>query len=195
MMRRTVIGTFFLILLGAPGIASADDADPVLVQRWMCTFFKTASYERPDLLVSAPLPFEPNSALSHEQEEGSGGRSRTDTWSVGRFAADWRAVYKYQTRLDRPMKPEYGFSLRIEGDRTVMLPDEESVLVFLKGFDPPEFDAELEKYITGVRDPSVPEDDPLAYEFRVEFSLRSQDLRLSWRQDSFARHGLRFCNG
>jgi hypothetical protein len=193
-MRKAVTVFLFLIMFGVPGAAFADDADPVLVQRWMCTFFKTASYERPNLLASAPLPFEPNSALSHEQEQGSSGRSRIDTWSVGRFAADWRAVYKYQTRLDRPMKPEYGFSLRVEGDRTVMLPDEESVLVFLKGFEPPEFDPELEKYTTGVRDPSVPEDDPLAYEFEIEFSLRSQDLRLSWRQDSFARHGLRFCS-
>lgn len=193
-MRRLLAGLMTMFLFMPSGLAYAEDADPVLVQRWLCTFFRTAGYERPNLLASAPLPYQANSALTHQQELDSSGRYTVDNWSVGRLYGDWRSAYRFQTRLDRPMKPQYGFSLKIEGDGTVLLPDEESVMVFLKGFDPAEFDPELDTYTTGVRDTSVPEDDPLAYEFEIEFSIRSQDLRLSWRQDAFARHGMRFCS-
>lgn len=188
-MRSVMRAALFAILFAwAPAPATAGDADPVHVRRWLCTFFNAADDARPNLLPSAPLPFQRGSVLVHEQTQRT--NSVADSWSVGRRFSDWRVAYNFQTRRDR----RYGFDLDIEGARTILLPDEPSVLAFLAGFEAPTFDAELSTYHSAILDPSLPADDPLVEVFTVEFDLARQDLSLSWLLADAAVHGKRFCS-
>ena len=188
-LMRGAVSAIALIgctLATAPS-ASAEDADPIALRQWLCTFFSSPHDARPELLRSAPVAFAPGSDLAYERRRVGTQGGFAEAWKIGRRFSFWQTAY---TRYGREGRPNASFRLDVNGDRGLLLADEASVRVFFEGFPEPTF-AE-DEYTFRIVDPSEPDDDVFD-RFVITFDIRSQDMSLNWSRDEYQSYGQAFC--
>src|SRR6185312_10276427 len=156
-LRGTISAIVFTMsALAIAQRASAEDADPVALRQWLCTFFNSPHEARPNLLQSAPVAFAPGSALDHQRRQVGTQGGFAETWKIGRRFSYWQTAY---TRYGREGRPNSQFRLEVNGDRGLLLADDASVRVFFEGFPAPTY-AE-DEYTFRIVDPDAPNDEVL----------------------------------
>jgi hypothetical protein len=189
MLTRSAASVIALVacaLATAPA-ASAEDADPLALRQWLCTFFSTPHEARPELLRSAPVAFAPGSELQYERRQVGTQGGFAQTWTIGRRFSFWQTAY---TRSGRDGRPSARFRLEVNGDRGLLLADDASVRVFFEGF--PEPTLSEDEYTFRIVDPNEPHDE-IFDRFVITFDIRSQDMSMRWSREEYQSYGQAFC--
>jgi hypothetical protein len=190
LIRAVILaGMLTMASFAASPAASAQDADPLALQRWLCTFFNAPHDARPGLLRSAPVTYAERSDLQHERRQVGTQGGYAETWTIGRLMSHWRTRY---TRQGREGRPNARFRLQIEGDRGLVLADDASVRLFFERFGEPVVTGD--EYAFRIPDSNEP-DDEVFDRFVITFDIRSQDMDFDWSREEHQSYGRAFCLG